>query len=213
MGKEESIKYIVDKFKLDMSGEMPIRIPDTDRYETLTSLYKELGYKEGAEIGVAEGNFSKHICDANPGVRLHCIDCWEAHKGYNDFDEGFFSEAEKTARGLLKPFNCNIIKKYSEDAVEDFKDGSLDFVYIDGDHSLLPVIHDLTKWSKKVRPGGMISGHDWSESKRHWYRMHVMYALEAYTKSWRISPYFVLGRDERIKGEKRQSARSWFYFV
>ena len=52
------------------------------------------------------------------------------------------------------------------EAVKQFKDGSLDFVYIDGNHTFEYVINDIAEWSKKVRKGGIISGHDyWNSSE------------------------------------------------
>lgn len=213
MGIEETIKYIVNKWNLNLETEMPVRIPNTERYASLTGLFKELGFKEGAEIGVAEGTFSKAICIGNPGVKLHCIDPWEKYKGYNDFKETYFEPAEKTAREKLAPYNCDIIKKYSQDALKDFADKSLDFVYIDANHDVRHVIDDIDDWSKKIRPGGIISGHDYAESNRMWRYLQVVPALTAYTWAWRIKPWFVLGRDERIEGEVRQRYRSWFFIL
>jgi hypothetical protein len=37
------------------------------------------------------------------------------------------------------------------DALNDFEDDSLDFVYIDGNHEFPYVAEDLFHWSKKVR--------------------------------------------------------------
>jgi predicted O-methyltransferase YrrM len=179
----------------------------------LVHLYKELGYKEGAEVGTAEGRFAKAVCEANPGVKLHCIDPWEKYEGYNDFRETYYEPAEEKARKQLAPFDVNIIKKYSLDGAKDFEDKSLDFVYIDANHDVRHVIEDIDTWMPKVRPGGMISGHDWSESNRMWRYLQVLPAVHAYVWSWKIKPYFILGRDDRIEGEYRERYRSWFWIV
>ncbi len=47
------------------------------------------------------------------------------------------------------------------DALEDFEDNSLDFVYIDGDHNFKHISEDIYEWTKKVRSGGIVSGHDY----------------------------------------------------
>ena len=47
------------------------------------------------------------------------------------------------------------------DALGDIPDGSLDFVYIDGDHNFRHVAEDIFEWSKMVRSGGVVSGHDY----------------------------------------------------
>jgi len=40
-------------------------------------------------------------------------------------------------------------------------DGSLDFAFIDGDHSREGVERDIRAWLPKVRQGGIIGGHDY----------------------------------------------------
>jgi len=45
-------------------------------------------------------------------------------------------------------------------AAETFKDGTLDLVYIDADHKWWSVVQDLAAWWPKVRPGGVMLGHD-----------------------------------------------------
>eukprot|EP00392_Amoebophrya_sp_AT5.2_P006647 g6659.t1 len=58
------------------------------------------------------------------------------------------------------PERCQLIKTKSEDYVHFVPDGSLDFVFIDGDHSFQAVVRDLKQWVRKVKPGGLVSGHD-----------------------------------------------------
>ena len=50
----------------------------------------------------------------------------------------------------------------SLDALQFFKDGELDLVYIDGDHRYEGVLADLNGWRPKLRAGGIMAGHDWS---------------------------------------------------
>ena len=56
---------------------------------------------------------------------------------------------------------CKPIQKRSEVACLDFADGSLDVLYIDGDHSGEAALRDLTNWTIKVRPGGWVGVHDY----------------------------------------------------
>ena len=50
----------------------------------------------------------------------------------------------------------------SLEALQFFKDGQLDFIYIDGDHRYEGVLADLNGWRPKLRDGGIMAGHDWS---------------------------------------------------
>lgn len=45
-------------------------------------------------------------------------------------------------------------------AMPSIPDGSLDFVYIDGNHSEEYVRQDIRLWWPKVKIGGMLAGHD-----------------------------------------------------
>lgn len=59
---------------------------------------------------------------------------------------------------------AELIRKPSLEAVNDFKDESLDFVYLDGDHSRENVLKEIVSWLPKVKVGGLFGGHDCRES-------------------------------------------------
>lgn len=132
----------------------------------IAQLFNELGFKKGAEVGVFDGYFSKILCESIPGLKLYSIDAWTVYKGYRDhkFEESM-RKAEEKARAILAPYDCEIIKKFSMDAVKDFEDHSLDFVYIDGNHEYQYVKDDLREWTKKVRTGGIVAGDDYYMTK------------------------------------------------
>jgi predicted O-methyltransferase YrrM len=52
-----------------------------------------------------------------------------------------------------------LIEKLSFDAVDDVPD-EVDFIFIDGDHSLEGIKRDWNDWSGKIRTGGIIALHD-----------------------------------------------------
>ena len=56
-----------------------------------------------------------------------------------------------------------IVRKYSNQAVEMFKDNSLDFVYLDANHKYEEVKADIEMWFPKLKSNGIISGHDFIE--------------------------------------------------
>jgi hypothetical protein len=72
-------------------------------------------------------------------------------------------EIYETCKSILEPFGerCEMIKGYSPSASEMFEDASLDFVYIDGAHDYNSVKSDLDAWYKKLKIGGILSGHDY----------------------------------------------------
>lgn len=129
----------------------------------LIDMFKDLGFKVGVEVGTDHGGYARDICSRFPEVKLYTIDPWTA---YTEGDE-VKSQAEvdqiyEEAKALLAPFpNCEIIRKTSMEAVKDFAPESIDFVFIDGNHEYEYVLEDITEWSKIVRSGGIVCGHDY----------------------------------------------------
>jgi predicted O-methyltransferase YrrM len=122
--------------------------------------FKDLGFRIGAEIGVFAGYYSEILCQEIPGLKLFAIDTWENYKRYRNH-KNEMAEAYKTAQTKLVAYNCTLIKSYSMDAVKNFPDESLDFVYIDSNHLYSWVKQDIEEWTKKVRIGGIVAGHDY----------------------------------------------------
>ena len=52
------------------------------------------------------------------------------------------------------------------------------------------VLEDIEKWSKKVKPGGIIAGHDYKVDPVNNYG--VIEAVQKYTKDNNINPWFIL---------------------
>lgn len=49
-------------------------------------------------------------------------------------------------------------------AASQFTDSSLDFCFIDGDHSYAAVRDDIAAWRPKMKPAGMLAGHDYDQA-------------------------------------------------
>jgi len=208
-----TLKYIVDKFNLSaMLSRNPIEIPNVGR-DDLARLFHELSFKSGAEIGVELGYYTEVLGRENPAATIYGVDAWRVYSGYRDHVSqekltGFY----QAARDRLTPHgNVKLIRKFSRNAIKDFEKATLDFVYIDANHELPFVINDIIEWSDKVRPGGIVSGHDYRESKRLVSNNHVVHAVNAYTGAYRIQPWFLLGTKEIVEGETRDKPRSWMW--
>lgn len=207
-----TLNYITDKYNLDLEGKLPIEIPNTSR-ETLANLFKELGFKTGVEVGVLEGVYSEVLLQANPKLELYGVDPWVFYETAGNFrSQRQLDKCYDIAVKKLTPYkNYTIIKKSSMGAVKDFEDKSLDFVYIDANHEYSYVLEDIVEWSKKVRPGGIVAGHDYRLSKSEKTKLHVVYALNDYVKMYKIKHWFILGRKKVFEGEIRDKYRSWFW--
>lgn len=156
----------------------------------LASLFAELGFQSGAEIGVCSGEYSEVLLKANPQLRLLCVDPWGPYISPWRF-KVTTERAEdrlRRARERLKPYpNVEFIRKTSLEAAHDVPDNSLDFVYIDGLHDFDNAMMDLITWGRKVRKGGIVSGHDYW----HFHGGAVVPAVDAYVQAHRISEWYI----------------------
>ncbi len=207
-----TLEYILNKYQLTANDKI-IEIPGTNR-ETFASLLEELGMNTGAEMGVECGIYSEVLCKANPKIDLYSVDAWTAYKGYRDHvSQEKLDGFRDITINRLKPYRATVIKGFSMDVVKKFKDESLDFVYIDGNHEYQATVNDVAEWQKKVRVGGIVSGHDYIFRKDNGYLMHVIPAVNGFCDSYNIAPLFILGKKSDPKPPEgiRDSARSWFY--
>lgn len=194
------------------AGKSPIEVPNVDRNE-LATLFCELGYRVGAEIGVEQGAYSEQLLKRNPGLTLYGVDPWQAYRGYREHvSQDKLDMFYEATLARLAPYDFRAIRKYSVEAARSFENNPpIDFVYIDSNHTLPYVIQDLEAWSRVVRPGGIIAGHDYCRRKDNGYQVHVVEAVQAWVSAYHISPWFILGRKEARAGEKRDRPRSWMW--
>ena len=129
----------------------------------------------GAEIGVLKGVFSEHILRTWKGSTLFSIDAWRNFNvdEYVDInnrsnDEQTLYYAKTTLR--LRSFGDRSIvwRMTSEQATIIIPDNTLDFCYIDADHSYDGVKNDLDIWLPKIKLNGIICGHDYIEDGLHY---------------------------------------------
>ena len=124
----------------------------------------------GVEVGVRRAKFSSALLERWPGGSLTLVDPW----GVNNpaYDENELHDHESNYRAALAVAarfgsRMRVLRMTSLEAAPRFADASLDFVYIDGDHSYAAVRVDLEQWWPKLRTGGLLMGDDYTlESER-----------------------------------------------
>ena len=126
-----------------------------------TRAIREHGYKTGVEVGEYLGDFSGTLLLGSDMGKLYSIDRWL------DLDGKPMEKELAETRGKLDKYGARseVVVSDSIKASGMFGDGSLDFIYIDADHSYEAVLADVKAWWPKLRPGGMISGHDYHDQK------------------------------------------------
>ena len=117
------------------------------------------------EIGCHRGVSTRFF--ASRFEKVTTVDIWgiglpSPTKVYRGGITSEWSEIEADARRNLAGLpNVDILKMDSLAACPRFAEGSLGFVYIDGDHSHDGVSRDIVGWCGKIEPGGFIGGHDY----------------------------------------------------
>lgn len=209
----ETLSYVLKKYKLeDQKDQQMVEIPNVTR-DDLASLFAELNFNLGVELGTEAGLYAEVLCKANPNLQLFCVDAWTAYKGYRDHvTQSKLDGIYRQAFDRLHPYHqCKLVRGFSLQMVDEFEDESLDFVYIDANHEYRQVVDDISVWQKKVRKGGIVAGHDYIKRKNKEYLMHVVEAVTGYVSAYQIKPYFVLGRKDAPEGEARDHTRSWMW--
>jgi hypothetical protein len=151
-----------------------------------------------AEIGVWEGDFAERILEIARPARLHLIDPWlamadEAHdraryggqlaQGQTEMDARYEAVLERFERerraGVVE-----VHRLTSLEAAPLFRDGELDFVYVDGDHLYEAVKADLEAYAPRVRAGGFLAGDDYGVAG--WWHDGVTRAVDEFAASGRV---------------------------
>ncbi len=156
------------------------------RREELPQFFPKGGV--GAEIGVAQGDYSALLLQAAQPRELHLIDPWSHLESGSDplqasgllatvgearaQGAGFHAPPENLAgdeeyAAVARRFEgdprVRLHRQYSYKAAASFADGQLDFVYLDGNHHYEFVLQDLKDFAAKLKPGGLLFGHDFFE--------------------------------------------------
>jgi len=138
----------------------------------------------GVEIGVHKGEFSQRIINVTNPSKLYLIDPWKCFEE-DTYDKSWYGKTtpqqdlDRRYESVKAKFsarnNVHIIRKLSQEAADDIPDNSLDFVYIDGDHTFEGTCADFKSFYPKIKNGGFICGDDYS--KNNWWKTGVVDAL------------------------------------
>jgi len=116
----------------------------------------------GAEVGVWEGRNAKSLLKRLNLEKLYLID---PYRLYNETwrDKDMLRRAKEASRKRVAKYTAaEWIYKTSAEAAKSIRKGSLDFAYIDGDHSYKAVLRDLADYYSLIKRGGLLVGDDWA---------------------------------------------------
>lgn len=140
------------------------------RWEVVADLVA--GASIGAELGVWKGQTFYYLLDHLPDLKLIGVDSWPTSEvsWQKDMALGistWYPPAEihghrNRVLGKLAAYGerARILEMDTVAAADLVEDGSLDFVFIDADHSTEGVLRDIEAWQPKLHEAGLLIGHD-----------------------------------------------------
>lgn len=144
---------------------------DCNRAEVLVNLLKDKPHARGAEIGVWRGDTMVHLLRNLPGLeRYYAVDRYEPYDDYESTHAPRHPEHDSAfaeARAVAQQRSDARVMWLIMDSVEASRQvafASLDWVFIDANHKEDYVRRDIQLWRPKVKPGGLVAGHDYNQT-------------------------------------------------
>ena len=192
--------------------------------DSLVQWVKPLGRAgmQGAEVGVHRGVLSEELLRQVPELYLWMVDSWTASAP----DSSYAQSRDNSARLSQADHLSNLQESYERTsfaadrralvrtdscvAAAAIAAESLDFVFLDADHSYEAVQKDIIAWWPKVRPGGFLAGHDYGAKWNFNGRWGVNKAVDEFVSQQKLklilAPGTVWGiRKPGLDGHKLES--------
>lgn len=137
--------------------------PNWFDYQNFYQFVSQHNYKTFVELGVWLGHSVSFLAaNLSDDCIIYAIDLFDestAHKRYDHLNGLRYQLFEKNIQNFKHMIKS--IQSCSWVAADMFNDDSVDFVFIDADHSYESVCKDIDRWSAKIKRGGMLAGHDY----------------------------------------------------
>lgn len=129
-----------------------------------------------AEIGVFAGATSEYLLANEPRLRLHMIDPWRAAEPDSTYaksrdrvatltQEQMDAVARQADERTMFAEGRRWIHPSTSLAVAEWMQGPFDLVFIDAEHTYEGCSADIAAWWPKVKPGGILAGHDYGHRR------------------------------------------------
>ena len=113
----------------------------------------------GTHAGVSYAAFCNAVMRENLGTKCFAIDTWEGDEHAGKYSEDVFQQLLEYHDATFKTFST-MLRSTFEEAVNQFDDGSIDLLHIDGFHTYEAVSNDFETWGPKLSDRGVVLFHD-----------------------------------------------------
>lgn len=169
----EAEKMIKETSKQWFEKERPLitEFPIPSQRSDIIGMLQKMGWKTAIEVGVQKGLFAKKMLDNWPAcTEYKLVDLWGKEDGYQEpgnhskKDHDRYLNETKRRVGPYKD-KVEFFEMRSTQAAKLMKDNHFDFVYLDARHDYCAVAEDIKHYWPKVRPGGILAGHDFIDAQ------------------------------------------------
>ena len=145
--------------------------PAPRRWDFLAGLMQELNFTSFVEVGCKEGRTAGHVLKTVPTAHVIAIDPWIANPAAANGDPTREDYAAWDFAAIEREFwsnvgedagRCEQWRMTSLEAAARAADRAFDLVFIDALHDHESVVDDIGAWLPRVRPGGVLAGHDFN---------------------------------------------------
>lgn len=132
------------------------------------------------EIGAFKGKscayMAVEIINSGKNIQYDIIDSWNGEDGsgrpvWSDYVDDVNNNHYKPTGDIFEEFKNNLapvikyinpVQALSSEAVKQYENKSLDFIFIDGNHHYEGVMEDLKNWRPKMKDGAIMAGDDYN---------------------------------------------------
>jgi hypothetical protein len=138
-----------------------------------SALLSRIDARSVLEVGVFRGEFAQNLMKRTPSIeRYYLLDPWRHLEDWEkpaNRDDSTFERFYQEAMERTEPYAEKriVLRGRTTEVIDEIPDESLDFAYIDGDHTLRGITIDLIRVARKVKPSGWIGGDDLHPSIFH----------------------------------------------
>lgn len=128
----------------------------------------------GAEIGVCRGHNAMWLYQIAKPSKLYLCDIWPENDSISkNRDPSIWRDdnqkiVERIFEDEIASGAVELRKEYGGNFLASLENDSLDWVYLDANHSYKPVSTEINIAVNKVKSGGYISGHDYCTHAASW---------------------------------------------
>jgi hypothetical protein len=160
------------------------------------------------ELGVHNGfsyfSFCQSVFETKSQTKCFAVDNWKGDKHAGFYEDDVFQQVNSHNHNNYSNFS-KLLKMNFDDALNQFKDNSIDLLHIDGFHTYEQVKHDFNSWRPKLSDDAVILFHDVNEFRDDFGVHQLFEELKKIYKYYVIFPFahgLGLIQSEKAKKEK-----------